>query len=154
MIDDSTVQIAIDAPKSYFPWQLTYTVASIVDRANVEGGGRNWADKPNGTGPFKLAAKSASEIVLARNDSYYGDKPKLKEARYQLTGGGMSSYERGEADIVEVGMADIERATDPRNPLNKDLAISDQFSFSYLGFDTSKPPFDDPKVRQAHGDGH
>ena len=149
VIDDSTVQITIDAPKSYFPWQLTYTVASIVDKANVEGGGRNWADKPNGTGPFKLASKSNSEIVLARNDNYYGDKPRLKEARYRLTGGGMSDYERGDADIVEVGMADIERATDPRNPLNKELSVSDQFSLSYIGLDTSKPPFDDPKVRQA-----
>jgi ABC-type transport system substrate-binding protein len=75
VVDEYTVEITIDAPKPYFLWQLTYTTASIVDRANVESGGKTWADKPNGTGPFKLASKSTTEIVLARNDSYYGAKP-------------------------------------------------------------------------------
>jgi oligopeptide transport system substrate-binding protein len=50
---------------------------------------------------------------------------------------------------VPIGTADIDRVTDPRNPLSKELLKADQFSFSYIGFDTTVPPFDDPKVRQA-----
>ena len=149
VIDDATVAITIDAPKSFFLWQLTYTVAYIVDRNNIEKGGKNWADKPNGTGPFKLASRTADQIVLARNDNYYGAKPTLTQVTYLLTGSAMTRYENGEIDMTQVTGADIDRVTDETNALSKQLVTADQFSFSYLGFDVSVPPFDDPKVRQA-----
>ncbi len=148
VVDDSTVQITIDAPKPYFLWQLTYTAAYVVDRANVESS-KTWAEKPNGTGPFKLASKSTSEIVLARNDNYYGSKAGLKEVHFLLTGAVMSRYETGEIDMVQVTLSDIDRVRDTRNSLNKELKTADQFSFSYVGFDVSVAPFDDAKVRQA-----
>ena len=53
VIDDYTLQVTIDAPKSYFLSKLTYPTAFVVDRANVESGGEWWRS-PNGTGPFKL----------------------------------------------------------------------------------------------------
>jgi oligopeptide transport system substrate-binding protein len=149
VIDDRTVQITIDEPKSYFLWQLTYPVASILDQANVESGGAAWADSPNGSGPFKLVSRSSSEIDLARNDLFYGPKPKLDAVRFLLAGDAMASYERGDIDMVQVTAADIDRVTDELNPLSKELVVADQFSLSYLGFDVSVPPFDDPKVRQA-----
>lgn len=148
-IDENTVQITIDAPKPFFLWQLTYTVAYIVDRANVESGGANWAAKPNGTGPFKLASMSASEIVLARNDGYHLGPARLREVRFRITGGGITSYEAGEIDMTPIGTADVDRVTDERDPLSRELAIADQFSLTYLGFNTSIPPFDDAKIRQA-----
>lgn len=149
VLDNATVQITIDAPKPYFIWQLTYTAAYVVDKANVEGGGRAWADKPNGTGPFKLTTKSTSEIVLARHESYHGAKANLREVRFFITGAGITRYETDEIDMVPIGTADIDRVTDTRNPLSKELLTADQFSFSYIGFDTTIPPFDDAKVRQA-----
>jgi ABC-type transport system substrate-binding protein len=149
VIDDSTVQITIDAPKPYFLWQLTYTTAFIVDRANIEKGGATWADKPNGTGPFKLASKTDTEIVLTRNDNYHLTKAKLREVRFYQTGAAMTRYETGEIDMVQVTIADIDRVTDETNPLSKELQWANQWSFSYIGFDVSVPPFDDPKVRQA-----
>ena len=53
VIDDYTLEVRIDAPKSYFLSKLTYPTAFVVDRANVEPGGEWWRN-PNGTGPFKL----------------------------------------------------------------------------------------------------
>jgi oligopeptide transport system substrate-binding protein len=149
VVNDATVQITIDAPKPYFLWQLTYTSAYIVDRTNVEKGGATWADKPNGTGPFKLTSKTTSDVVLTRNDNYYGVKPTLTQVKFLLTGAAMTRYETGEIDLVQVTSADIDRVTDETNPYSKQLLTADQFSFSYLGFDTSVAPFDDPKVRQA-----
>ena len=54
VVDEHTLQIEIDAPKAYFLAKLTYPTAYVLDQENVEAGGRNWADTPNGTGPFKL----------------------------------------------------------------------------------------------------
>ncbi|MCH7746225.1 MAG: hypothetical protein IIC84_09145, partial [Chloroflexi bacterium] len=42
VIDDLTLQITIDAPKAYFLAKLTYPTAYVLDRENVEAGGRSW----------------------------------------------------------------------------------------------------------------
>lgn len=153
-VDDKTLAITIDAPKQYFLAKLTYPTAFVVDEKNVTGGGRNWTAKPNGTGPFKLQEYTPGQrIVLTRNDNYYGDpKPSLKEIDYMLAGGsGMIMYENGELDIIGVGPNDIERVLDPSNSLNKELVVNEDLSTSYVAFNVNKPPFDDPKVRQAFG---
>ena len=153
-VDDKTLAITIDAPKQYFLAKLTYPTAFVVDEKNVTGGGRNWTAKPNGTGPFKLKQYTPGQsLVLERNDNYYGNpKPTLKEIDYMLAGGsGMIMYENGELDIIGVGPNDIERVMDPSNALNKELQVNEDLSTSYVAFNVEKPPFDDPKVRQAFG---
>lgn len=154
VVDDKTLALTIDAPRQYFLAKLTYPTAFVVDEKNVTGGGRNWTAKPNGTGPFKLKEYIPGQsLVLERNDNYYGNpKPSLKEIDYMLAGGsGMIMYENGELDIIGVGPTDIERVMDPTNALNKELVVSEDLSTSYVAFNVEKPPFDDPKVRQAFG---
>jgi oligopeptide transport system substrate-binding protein len=152
VIDDYTLQLTIDQPRAYFLSKLTYPTAFVLDQENVERGGRTWTDKPNGTGPFKLAEYRLGElIVLERNDAYYRDpKPQLKRVNYILSGGSaMIMYEQGQLDMTPVGLNDMERVTDPTNPLNKELKIIPTMSVFYIGMNVKQPPFDDPKVRQA-----
>lgn len=151
VIDDYTLEITIDSPKPYFLAKLTYPTAFVVDKENVERGGRTWTDNPNGTGPFKLAEYEIGErIVLERNDLFYGQKPGVKRVVYTLTGGSaMTRYENGELDATFVTIIDIDRVLDPTNPLNKELTITPSFSITYIGLNTQTPPFDDVKVRQA-----
>ena len=61
----------------------------------------------------------------------------------------MTMYENGELDSTPVSIIDIDRVSDPQNPLNKELIITPSFSTTYLGFNIYQPPFDDVKVRQA-----
>ncbi|MCI0478426.1 MAG: ABC transporter substrate-binding protein, partial [Anaerolineales bacterium] len=152
VVDDYTVKIMIDAPKSYFLAKLTFPTAYIVDKNNVERGGRTWTDKPNGTGPFKLKEYvRAQRIILAKNENYYGEiKPKLDEVQFILSGGSaMTMYENGDLESVYVTISDIERVSDANSPLNKQLYIGPALSTGFIVFNTRKPPFDDPKVRQA-----
>ena len=153
VIDDHTLEITIDSPKAYFLSKLTYPTAFVVDQENVEGPVQPWTDKPNGTGPFRLAEYELGlRIVLERNEAYYGDsKPALERVNFVLAGGSaMTMYETGELDAVPIGLADIERVLDPSNPLNKELSITPPtLSIFYIGFNVQKPPFDDQKVRQA-----
>ncbi|MCL5959838.1 MAG: peptide ABC transporter substrate-binding protein, partial [Chloroflexi bacterium] len=129
--------------------KLTYPTAFVVDEANVKK--RNWTDAPNGTGPFKLKQwKKGESIVLERNADYYGGAPKLQGVNFLLSGGSaMTMYENNEIDLTGVGPNDVERITDPSNPLNKELTIGNPLSIQYVGFNTKQAPFDDAKVRQA-----
>jgi oligopeptide transport system substrate-binding protein len=153
VVDDHTLKITIDSPKVYFLSKLTYPIAFVVDQENVEGRLQPWTDKPNGTGPFRLAEYELGlRIVLERNEAYYGiPKPALEQVNFVLAGGSaMTMYETGELDAVPVGLADIERVLDPSNPLNEELSITlPTLSIFYIGFNVQEPPFDDPKVRQA-----
>ena len=150
VVDARTLEITIDAPKPYFLAKLTYPTAYAVDRTNVETGAR-WFEKPNGTGPFKLERwERDNRIVLARNDAYYGDKPKLNQAEFYFGNNSrMGMFEKDQLDIIDIGAADVERATDPRGTLSKNLIRTPQLSVNYVGFNVNMPPFDDVNVRQA-----
>ena len=151
VIDEQTLEITIDAPKSYFLAKLTYPTGFVLDQENVESSSR-WFLGPNGTGPFKLTEYVPGEsLILTGNDNYHLGAPFLNEVRFILSGGtGMLMYENDEIDITGVGLADLERVQDPSNPLNEDLVQAPPaFSTSYIGMNVSQPPFDDRKVRQA-----
>ena len=152
VIDESTLQIRIDAPKAYFLAKLTYPTAYVLDRENVEAGGRTWTDSPNGTGPFRLKEyKIGERIILERNEHYYREPAYLDSISMNLAGGqSMAMYENDEIDITGVGLFDLDRVLDPSEDLNKELVVAPpDFSVSYVGFNTSMAPFDDPKFRQA-----
>ncbi|MBL7124646.1 MAG: peptide ABC transporter substrate-binding protein [Dehalococcoidales bacterium] len=150
VIDDYTLQVTIDAPKSYFLSKLTYPTAFVVDRADVESGGEWWRS-PNGTGPFKLKQwDENSLLVLEKNELYYGEVAKVNLVVFQLWGGvPMNMYETGKIDITSVYRDYIEKATDEAGPFYTDLRITPELSFFYIGFNTTKPPFDDVNIRRA-----
>jgi oligopeptide transport system substrate-binding protein len=149
-IDDHTLQVTLDAPKPYFLMKLAYGTAAVVDRANVESG-PEWYRTPNGTGPYKLIRWDRFKLQLyERNDDFYLDPPAIRYIVTQLFAGvGIRMYETGEIDITGVSLFDAGRVRDPDEPLNADLIEGVGMCTSYVTFDASQPPFDDPKVRQA-----
>jgi oligopeptide transport system substrate-binding protein len=150
VIDDYKLEVTIDAPKSYFLSKLTYPTAFVVDRENVEAGGEWWRT-PNGTGPFRLKQwEQAKQLVLERNELYYGDLAKLNYVVFNLWGGmPMNMYETGEIDVTPLSLDYIERATDEAGPFYLDLMVVPELSLYYIGFNTTKPPFDDANIRRA-----
>jgi len=147
--DDYTLAVTIDAPKSYFLSKLTYSTAFVVDRKNVESGS-DWWHRPNGSGPYKLARwNQGSLLILQPNQYYYGDKAAVGVAFQLLNGVPMSLYETGDIDVTDISQLYIERAGDEMGPFVDQLHVFPEFSLQYIGFNTSKPPFDDPLVRQA-----
>ena len=152
VIDSHTVEVTIDAPKPYFLAKLTYPTSFVVDRENLEAEGEDWMFKPNGTGPFKLAEYRVGElIVLERNPHYYRGPALLERVEYILSGGSaMAMYENGEIDITGVGVSELDRVSNPLEPLNKEVVVAPPgFNLAYIGFNLSEPPFDDVNFRRA-----
>ena len=152
VIDDRTLEITIDGPKSYFLAKLTYPTGFVLDRANVEEDPKRWFRHPNGTGPFQLSLYDVGEtMLLTRNEGYHLGPPLLEEVELILSGGtSMLMYENDEIHVAGIGLADLDRILEPGNKLNKDLKRGPpSFSVQYIGLNVDAPPLDDPKVRQA-----
>ncbi|MFC1860943.1 peptide ABC transporter substrate-binding protein [Chloroflexota bacterium] len=150
VIDDYILSVTTDAPKSYFLAKLSYPTAFVVDRENVKSG-KDWWRTPNGTGPFKFRQWNESELfVLEKNELYHGEKASIDYVIFRLWGGRpMNMYETGEIDINQVYIDYIDKVIDKAGPLHKELVIFPELSLSYIGFNCSKPPFDDVNIRRA-----
>ncbi len=150
-IDPNTLEITIDAAKPYFLSKLTYPTAFVVDQNNVESNPRSWFRRPNGTGPFKLTEWRLGErIVLDAYERFYNGRPSVDRVVFNMAlGSSLTAYENNELDLSGVGINDIERIRDEREPLNQQFVTQEQLDVWYIEFNSTKAPFDDPKVRQA-----
>jgi oligopeptide transport system substrate-binding protein len=150
VIDDYTLEVTIDEPRSYFLLKMAFVTAYVVDRENVESSS-DWWRRPNGTGPFKLDEWSeGSFISLQRNELYYQEPPKVDFVVFRLLAGRpVDLYETGAIDISPVNMSYIDRVRDESSTFYSDLVIFPELSFYYLGFNLNEPPFDDVDIRRA-----
>ncbi|MFC2008171.1 peptide ABC transporter substrate-binding protein [Chloroflexota bacterium] len=150
VVDDFTLQVTIDAPKSYFLSKLTYPTAFVVDKASVASG-PEWWHQPNGTGPFRLRQWEQNKLLLLeRNELYYEELAKVDSVAFHLWGGvPMNMYETGAIDVADVYSYYIDRVRDKAGPFYQELTMIPELSLSYIGFNSAKPPFDDVNIRRA-----
>ncbi len=137
---------------------FTTPVASIVDKAlllqNEKDAdlGHGWL-RTNfaGSGPFSILAWDAEkEIVLERNDRYWGDAPKIKRIVYRHVPD--ASDQRL---LLEGGEVDIARTLDPDGVkalrTNPDIQVQSGLkgAIYYLGLNQKNPNLARPQVRRA-----
>ena len=151
VINDSTLTITTDAPKPYFLSKLTYPVSFVLDQHNLESG-RDWIFEPIGTGPFRLEEYLPGEVLrLAKFDDYHLGPAMIDEVEFLISGGNsMLMYENDELHITGIPLGLLDGVLDPSNALSREVVPAPpQFDVDYFGFNTTEPPFDDVKVRQA-----
>jgi oligopeptide transport system substrate-binding protein len=149
-IDDHTLQVTIDAPKPYFLLKLTFPTSYVVDKKNVESG-EEWYRAPNGTGPYKLREWRRFEVkIYERNTDFYLGAPSIPYIIYTLySGDTVRLYESNQVDMSPVYSFYVDRFSDPTEPLHTEVVTGVNLCTSYVVFDTTRPPFDDVKVRKA-----
>ena len=151
VLDARTIRLTIDSPKAYFLAKLTYPTGAVVDRETIEPRGMEWWKREvNGSGPFTLHEWEEGEVLVLERFDDYPEPSSLEYAIFPIRQGiPMQLYEAGLTDVAFIGGADIDRALDPANGIEKELRIFPQFNSQFIGFNTKKPPFDDAKVRRA-----
>ncbi len=106
-----------------------------------------------GSGAYVLAEVAADALVLRANPHYWAGPPPIATVRLVSDLGGrtiIDAYEHGDLDYTPVPAYDADWIRyDER--LGADLRFSTDPTVDYLSFDTTKPPFDDVRVRQAFG---
>jgi oligopeptide transport system substrate-binding protein len=87
-------------------------------------------------------------MIYEANADFYLGTPAIPYIVVQLySGDSQRLYETGDIDIT--GVYSIERFTDPAEPLHNELLTGVSLCTGYVNFDTTRPPFDDVKVRKA-----
>jgi oligopeptide transport system substrate-binding protein len=102
------------------------------------------------SGAYLPVAQTDTSVRLEANPRYWAGTAPLAtiEIIYDLPGSGVSAFEQGEVDYVRIGSWDASWIRyDPR--LGPQLREVNDFVVHYYGFDTTRPPFDDARVRLA-----
>jgi oligopeptide transport system substrate-binding protein len=104
-----------------------------------------------GSGGYTISAADASTTTLAANDHYWAGRPAIGTIELHHDIGGrsaVSAFEDGDIDLTDVGAFDATWLAYDQM-LGPQLRRTDGLSLGYYGFDTSRPPFSDVRVRQA-----
>jgi oligopeptide transport system substrate-binding protein len=124
-------------------------------KAAIEAAGDKWTEPGNvwTNGAYMLETwEHENKMVMVKNPHYFGAKDvqiaKINWAMVTEDSTAFAMYENGELDVQAAPLDDMDRIkADP--VLSKELYIAPVLCTYYYGFNTSKPPLDNPKVRLA-----
>ncbi|OPH56003.1 ABC transporter substrate-binding protein [Paenibacillus ferrarius] len=151
VVDEYTVQFLLEYPFAPLLSILASAEGSILSPKAIEQYGKELTKHPTGTGPFRFESWTpGQEIVLVKNESYWGDQPKFNKVIFKTVPEDttrVAMIETGEAQVAEqLPVTEIERV---KSSATMSLGRFDAFAVDHIGFNTSKKPFDDARVRQA-----
>ncbi|MGZ3669084.1 MAG: peptide ABC transporter substrate-binding protein, partial [Bdellovibrionota bacterium] len=151
VLGDSTFVVTLRKPATYFATIPAFTVTFPIRKDLIAKFGRAWTEPQNMavTGPFRLTEwKHDSKIEMAPNPFYRGPRPKLEKVNFYVVGEdttAVSMFETGKLNYVsKLPPLDIDR-------LRKNSGYRSQpyLRGYYYGFNVTKAPFNDPRVRKA-----
>lgn len=148
--DDRTLIVNLRHPAGYFP-QITATPSTFVVPREADAG-EDWqsADAFVGSGPYVVDGTAEGDLVLRANERYVAGPPPIDEIRWMggTEADGASAFAANEVDLVQVPGWDATWIAYDAD-LGPRLHAAEPLSVSYFGFDTTRPPFDDARVRKA-----
>lgn len=103
--DAATVIFHLQEPYAGFLWEIARPAIGIVPA----GAGTDFASQLIGTGPFRfVSAKQDDDVVVERNDQYFGSVPKISRVRFRVVPEAIVralELRKGTADIEEDSLA-------------------------------------------------
>jgi peptide/nickel transport system substrate-binding protein len=146
--DDNTVVIHLKEPFATLLWNLSDGAIGIVPY----GSGDEISRHPVGSGPFRfVSAELDKEVVLERNDNYWGAKAKIPRLHFTVVPDITTralELRKGSADIAINALTGDMVVTLERDP-DLEVLHAPGTVMSYLGFNLRDPILKDVRVRQA-----
>ncbi len=155
VLDRFTIRAELNNPTAYFLDLCAFQTLAVVPRQTIEKYGDNWlmAKPLPSDGPYELIAWRINDKVRLRKNPRYWDAANTRTELVDFLPIGSSItalnlYETGGADIV------WDKDLVPVELLDVLLKRPDFHSYTLLGTyfircNTTKKPFDDPRVRRA-----
>jgi peptide/nickel transport system substrate-binding protein len=146
--DDFTVVFHLKEPDAPLLWNLSDGSVGIVPYGALD----EMTQHPIGSGPFKfVSAETDRDVMLERNDSYWGEKAKLTRVRFAVVPDETTEaleLRKGSGDIAINVLTPDTVHTLEGNP-NLAVQTSPGTRLAYLGFNFRDPILRDARVRQA-----
>ncbi len=146
--DELTVVFHLKQPFATLLWNLSGGAMGIVPY----GSGDEMTRHPVGTGPFRfVSAELDKEVVVERNDDYWGEKAHLKRVRFPVIPDAITEaleLRKGSADIaINALTGDMVSALERETSL--EVLHAPGTVLAYLAFNSRDPILKDVRVRQA-----
>lgn len=152
-VDDSTLQVELAVPTTYFLQLCCLATLFPVRQDVVEKDSEKWATKPDtfiGNGPFKMTAWTHDDsIEFVKSDSYWNKKEvkldKMKFVMIAQQSSALAAFETKSIDYLDdLPANDIQRLVDAK------LATSVPYIGNYyISLNNKLDVLKDPKVRKA-----
>uniref|UniRef100_A0A9E7ZJ03 ABC transporter substrate-binding protein n=1 Tax=Bosea sp. NBC_00436 TaxID=2969620 RepID=A0A9E7ZJ03_9HYPH len=125
---------------------------SIVPKAVVEAVGKDAFNlKPVGSGPYKFESwQRGVNVQLTRNDAYWGTKAPFPTVVFRAVPDAatrLANLQAGASDLVVT--LDADQAGQLKSAPKAQALIGLTERVAYVRLNTTKPPFDNPKLRLA-----
>ena len=145
------LRVDLEEPVGYFPLMVTHAATFPSRKDLIEKYGDGWADPGHlqTLGPYRLKSWAHDEnIVLERFDGYYGARPAIKYILFYMINEFSTAL-----NLVDSGRIDFQMEL-PKKELpalrrKPGFRQANSFGNYYIGFNTRKAPFTDPRVRRA-----
>ncbi|MQA96743.1 MAG: ABC transporter substrate-binding protein [Streptosporangiales bacterium] len=153
VVDDSTVRLNLSNPSPALPSALSASTAGIISPTSAEKRGNSYKNitHPVGTGPYTFQSfRSGDRVVFQRYDAYWGRKPHYRRVVFRLTPEAAtreSQLRAGQAEMIILPPVSDLKALQQSPDTDVLIAPSDRTIF--IALDTTEPPLDDKRVRQA-----
>ncbi len=147
--DELTIVVHLKEPFAALLWNLSEGAMGIVPYGSLE----EITRQPIGTGPFKfVSAETDKEVILQRNDTYWGKAPHLARVRFAVVPDATTQaleLRKGSADLT----INSPMPPDAVVTLQRDPSLIVQYGpgtrLAYLAFNLRDPVLKDVRVRQA-----
>lgn len=158
-VDDYTVQVYLSRPYGAFPTLLGTWLGRLQPREPTVDEGVNWTEPGLiwTNGPYMLERWEPDQYVWLRKNPYYYDAGNVKIDRIRFlmlpdASTALDAFGRGKLDSTDpygsIEGEALERVNqDPT--LSADVHIGPSLCTQYFGFNVTRTPFDDVRVRQA-----
>jgi oligopeptide transport system substrate-binding protein len=154
-VDQRTVTVVLTSPTAFFLDLCAFQTLAVLPRQRIERDGEQWlrsGDLPT-SGPYLLDGWRLNYKIRLRKNPYYWDAANTRSGiidflSVSAPNTALNLYETGRADVI------WDQNVIPGELLDELKKRPDYHTFPYLGtyyfrFNTTQPPFGDPRVRRA-----
>lgn len=153
-LDDNTVQVTLTQPTAAFLSMLAHPSLVPIDKTAVQRFGDKWARPEHfvGSGAYKVIDWVVNEKVVGeRNKRYWDDAHtvinKVTWLPISSETADVNRYKAGEIDITNT--IPINQFAQLKKTLPDEVSVSPLLATYYYEFNTTRPPFNDARVRRA-----
>jgi oligopeptide transport system substrate-binding protein len=151
-IDDKTLQVTLEAPTPYFISLLAFPTYFPINK-KLDQSNPNWAKSADtyvSNGPFRITKWEHNHVIEVEKNPYYWDRDKVKLDKivFDMIADNtteMMMFENGELDWGQhPPAAELDRLKS-----KGEVTFIPTAGTFYLRINTTRKPFNDPRVRKA-----